>query len=197
MNIPDDRMPEELVLAALDRAELHRARDAPGVPAWAILEHLDIPRRSKRARQVRSQLEALETAGSVERLRRHGIPMWALTPSGRQTVSHANAAGGVPELPESPQHRAWRNASTLAAQEIDRFRHSLRDTLAEANRLLEADPPTQSDTWFQLSDQLRQAAWRVGSASYCLYEWDEPHDDHADIDDHPAPGRRNTRTWDT
>jgi hypothetical protein len=117
----------------------------------------------------------------------------------------------VVDLPESPQHREWRNARALAAQEIEPFRSTLHDTIMEASALLDDAPG--SDAWFELAERLRCAAERLGSAIYCLHEWMEPSDDRADIDDHISPadlalaprerrrrqarraGRRNTRLW--
>ena len=110
-----------------------------------------------------------------------------------------------------PQHREWRNARTLAAQEIERFRVAVRDLATEAGVLL-GDTP-DSDAWFELAVRLHRATRRLGSATYCLYEWTEPDDDRADIDDHVSSadlaldprerqrrqarraGRRNTRLW--
>jgi hypothetical protein len=115
------------------------------------------------------------------------------------------------DLPESPQHCQWRNARTLAAQEIERFRASMRDAVTEATALLSDTPG--SDAWFELAERLQRAGRRLGSATYCLHEWVEPDDDRADIDDHVSPvdlaldprerqrrearraGRRNTRLW--
>jgi hypothetical protein len=202
-----------MILAAIDRAARHHVRDQAGVPVWAITEHLDIVRRSAAARHVQSRLAALAGAGRLERSRRHGVPVWTLTRGGRQRLGRAQRAGRVPELPESPQHRHWRDAHTLAAQEIDRFRQALRASVDEATRMLDERPAISSDAWFELSERLRRATWRVGSASYCLYEWGEPSDERADIDDcrHAdddklAPperarrgsrraGRRNVRLW--
>jgi hypothetical protein len=117
-------------------------------------------------------------------------------------------------LPESPQHRAWQNARTAAAQEIGRFRESARERLERAARLLEAEPPPRSDAWLELAEELQRACRRVASATYCLYEWAEPDDDRADVDAHTDPdddaldaderarrrarraGRRNVRLWD-
>ncbi len=215
MSTTADVAPDELVLAAIGRADLHGARDTPGVPVWAIYDHLDYPRRSMRARRVRSQLDALEADGFLERSRRHGVQIWVLTRSGRRRLRRAHLAGNVPQLPESPQHRAWHNARTVAAQEIDRFRQSLRESLGEAMSLLDAEPPADSDAWFELCERLHRAARRLGSASYCLHEWIEPDDERADIDDHRGPsdeqlapdeqkrtrarrqGRRKTRLWET
>ena len=150
---------------------------------WAITEHLSIGRRSAAARHVRSRLAALEAMGSLEPSRRHGIPVWALTSEGRRHLRRADRAGDVPVLPESPQHRRWRDASALAAQEIERMRSDVRSAVDEIAQLLDACPAAPSDAWFEVSDRSRRVVWRLGSATYCLREWAEPLDEHADIDD--------------
>src|ERR1035437_5165333 len=200
-----DVIPDELVLAAVERAACHRARKTPEVPVWVILEHVAIPRRSGQARRVRARLDVKQAAGSLERSRRHGIPMWALTSAGRRRLHRAWRTGSVPVLPESPQHREWRNARTVAAQEIERFRQGVRGCLHEATLLFDADPPADSDAWFELGGRLRPTCRRLGSAVSCLREWQEPEDARADIDhgalDPAEPayrnGRRNIRLWDT
>jgi hypothetical protein len=121
---------------------------------------------------------------------------------------------GVPPLPESPQHRAWRNARTAAAEELERFRASLRERLRRAELLLDAEPPPHSDAWLELAQELQRACRRVASASHCLYEWSEPDDERPDVDQRSEPGdaeldederarrqarragRRNLRLWD-
>jgi hypothetical protein len=197
-----NEIPDVTVLAAIDRAERHRGR--PGAPVWLIFEHLGIPRRSRR---VRVQLQALVQDGAIEQRRAHGVNIWALAASGRRRLQEV----GRVDLPESPQHCQWRNARTLAAHEIERFRAGMHDLANEASTLL-GDTP-DSDAWFELADRLHRAARRLGSATYCLHEWMEPDDDRADIDDHVSPtdlaldtrerarrqarraGRRNTRLW--
>jgi hypothetical protein len=208
-------VPDSLVLAAIGRAERHKPDRPPGVPVWRVYDHLAIPKRSELARHVRARLDALEAAGSIARSRRRGVQTWALTSSGRRRLTQARRAGKVPELPESPQHRAWRNARTAAQHEIDRFLMSVREDLDEAVRLLDADPAAASDAWFELGERLHRDCRRVGSATYCLHEWGEPDDARADIDDrHDAAderfdpdertkrrarrtGRRNVGHWDT
>ena len=195
-------IPDAMVLAATERAALHRQR--PGVPIGTIFEHLGLPRR---ARRVRPQMRALIDAGALATSRAHGVVLWSLTAAGRRQL---RIAGDV-ELPESPQHQAWRAARGFAEQEIERFRSTLADVLAEATAML--DGPGSSDGWFEMADRLRKTAWRLGSATYCLREWSEPTDDRADIDDHTMPGgvllgdderascryrrlgRRNTNLW--
>ncbi len=93
------------------------------------------------------------------------------------------------------------------------MREVVRVGLDETVRLLDARTAGSSDAWFELSDRLRRAVWRLGSASYCLYEWAEPLDEQADIDDGSdsgdqrlaederacrrsrRAGRRNTALW--
>jgi hypothetical protein len=180
---------EELVLAAVDRAgRHHRAGDTPAVPVWTILEHLGVARRSAEARSVRSQLDALRAAGLLECSRRHGVTTWQLAVEGRRRLRRALRAGRTEALPESPQHRAWRNARTTAAQEIERFCTELREQLSAATLLLEADPPPRSDAWLELAEVLSRACRLVGSASHCLYEWSEPDDALADVDEGIDPG---------
>jgi hypothetical protein len=181
---------------------------------WAILEHLALARRSAAARHVRSRLSALQDGGWLESSRSHGVATWALTSSGQRRLQRVRGTDALPALPESPQHRAWSNARTTAGQEIERFRASVREQLDEAMLLLAADPPPLSDDWFALGDALQRSCRRLGSASYCLREWPEPEDAHADLDDGLSPGddalehselvrrralrtgRRNVALWD-
>jgi len=184
---PVDVVPDVLVLAAIDRAERHRGGDARGVPVWHVMDHLDIPRRSGRARRLHARLDELEAAGSIERSRRHSNPVVALTSHGRRCLSRARRAGESVELPESPQHRRWRDARRLAEQEIDRVREHLRGSLAVAGEMLDGDLSPDSDMWFVLAERLRHGCRCMGSVSYCLYEWVEPSDELADIDDRREP----------
>lgn len=195
-------IPDDMLLAAVERAERHR--DRVGVPVWLIFEHLAIPRRSRR---VRVQIQALVDARALTQTRVHGVVMWTISPQGRRRLERAELV----ELPEAPQHLAWRNARALAHQEIDRFRGALRSVIADATRLL--DDGGSSDMWFDLAERLRLSARRLGSATYCLAEWAEPTDEVTDVDDHVdpgdwllepeerqrrralRPGRRNTSLW--
>jgi hypothetical protein len=174
------------------------------MPTWGSLLAL-VPRAAHRT------LGALTAAGALERSRRNGIDVWQLTPTGR---SRLRAAGTV-ELPESPQHAAWRSTHHLAGQEIERFTLAARAALTESLALIESSPPASSDTLFKAAEHLRFVLRRLGSASYCLYEWAEPSDERADIDHYKDPadhtldprelwvirsrshGRRDTSRWTT
>jgi hypothetical protein len=200
-------------MAALERAVRHRATGSPAAPIWAILDHLAMTRRSSAARDVRATLRALRGAGLIELTRPHGVQAWELTASGRRRLRRAQLSGSLPPLPEAPQHREWRLARMLAAQEIERFGGGLRERLERAAQLLETDPLPPSDAWFELADTLRNDCRRVGSAIYCLHEWAEPSDELPDHDGRSLPGeegldpgernrrrarrmgRRNFRLW--
>jgi hypothetical protein len=194
-----DRIPDELLLAAARRAEVHRGGE-PGVTLPSIKVHLGIVHNAGTTRRLRPQVNALVEAGLLERGRRHGLDTVVVTRKGRRRLSALRSAGKLGELPEAPQHQAWREARELAAGCVDEFRDHLRDVLAEANAALGA-AGLDSDAWFEMSERLQRASWRLASAVYCLHEWPEPSDAHADED--PASrrvstrmGRRNPKNWD-
>ena len=172
---------DRLVLAAVDRAARHRLDGATAVALWSILDHLSIAARASAARHVRLRLEALEGDASLSAGRRHGVRVWALSGKGLRRLRRD--AGALDELPESPQHRAWRQARVAAWQELDRFAEDLGALLGQAGALLaDGAPAAGSDAWLVLAEELRDACRRVGSAVYCLHEWPEPGELLADVD---------------
>jgi hypothetical protein len=171
-----------LVLAAVERAERHREREGEGVMMSDIAEHLGFVHGSWTTRRLRPQIDALIAEGSLALSRRHGVVVWALTEAGRRQLERMRRAGEVEELPEAPQHRAWRYARAKAGERIDAFRTEAREALDEAAMLLDAEDP-HSDAWFGVAERLQAACWRVGSATYCLREWREPDDARPDVDD--------------
>jgi hypothetical protein len=199
----------DLVLAAVRRAVGHGPPGRAGVPFWTVLEHLGVPRRTKRARAVRARLEELEASGALRRAREHGVPLWALTVAGAERLG----GGERPVLPEAPQHLAWRRARTVAGQELTRLQARLQESLAEAETMLRAsrsaaEEAPSSDRWLSLALRLRGDCRRLGSAWHCLHEWQEPDDAVADLEPPPASaatwptelralraGRRNVRLW--
>ena len=190
-----DQTPDVVILAAIERASLHRARGSI-VPVWAIFAHLSIPRRSGAARHVQQRLLAMQEAGKVAPHLTHGVKAWEITSSGRRYLRRA----GVVELPESPQHAAWRNARTLAEQEVERFEQELTGTLTAALELVERE--SRSDAMFEMARRLLIEFRRLGSAIYCLREWEEPTDDRPDLETPETPalrelrmGRRNPNGW--
>lgn len=180
---PDD----PLVLAAVQRAALHRGEASFAAPIWSILAHLAITRRSGAARHVRGRLSALTDACELSSARHHGVTVWSLTRQGEERLRRIRGAGELPALPESPQHEAWRNARAAAGEEIGRFRQRLRELVDETAASLSAEPAPGSDAWLELGEELRGACRLLGSATHCLYEWEEPDEAVADIERHDAP----------
>jgi len=73
-------------------------------------------------------------------------------------------------------------ALTDAGHRIDGFREALRASMAEVGALLDAEQ-APSDAWFEFGKRLSAECRRLGSATYCLYEWAEPDDARADVDE--------------
>jgi hypothetical protein len=189
---PADEIPDDLILAAIDRAERHTQRQ--DVPIWQVQEHLSVPRRSGRGRQVRARVLALADVGLLEPRRRNGVDVWTLTAAARRRLRRTPSIAEA--LPESPQHRKWREARTLAEQEAGRFAERMRATVAEAKAMLDAEgTPAFSDDWAALATRLSRAASLLASATHCLHEWEEPSDEAADVEDDGIRGRRNVRLW--
>jgi hypothetical protein len=174
---------EQLVLAAIDRADRHRRRPAEGVSRWEVLEHLAVGRRAKAARVVKARLDALTDSDVLAREKRHGTFLWRLTATGRRRLEHAHPT----VLPESPQHRRWREARDRAPSEARQGREQLSDALREARKLLDQEQAASSDAWFLASIRLAEACITLAGATYCLSEWEEPDDTKADIDERREP----------
>jgi hypothetical protein len=189
---------DELLLAAIDRAERHRVGGGRGVLLATFKEHLGVARGGWSTRQLRPQLDRLLAESQLEQLRRGGLDIWAITDAGRRRLAAARRADLVPPLPEAPQHRRWREAQAAASERIAGFRGELRGALDEAIAALEADHEADSATWFEFSERLRKKCWLLAAAIHCLREWPEPDDAHADSDDPPyrQGGRRDIHGWD-
>lgn len=205
---PDDRAPREgstacelrpfahpvsdaLVLAAAERAELHKPRGGSGVMLGDVFAHMGFIYNGAATRQLRPRLDALLSAGALEQTRRHGVKLGVLTSTGRRRLAQARRKGETVELPESPQHRKWRHSRTTAGEQIEGYRRKLRALLHDADALLDAGTQAHSDSWFCLAKRLSAPATNIGAAIYCLMEWPEPDDARPDIDDYSDPDDDN------
>ena len=198
---------KELVLAAIERTERHRIRhtdpdlhrdrpDRPGVPLSIIKEHLGLAPGGWTTIQLRPRWDELKAAGLIEQSRRSGFEVWTLTSAGQKSLDATRDAGELGVLPESPQHRRWREAHDIAGKRIGRFREHLREVLYEAIGVLDAHDQPDSEGWHALSQRIRDAYERLESASYCLHEWPEPDDSRADIAPRWRAGRRDIGRFD-
>ena len=201
---PEVMPSKELVLAAIERAERHRTKqddpnrhrarpDRSGMSLEIIKEHLGLPRGGRTTIQLRPCWDGLKAAGFIEQSRRHGVVVWRLTNAGQQCLDQARATHDIGALPESPQHRAWREARAIAADRTRDFHEELQAALSEAAGLLDAHETANSDTWQAIGERLLRSCRRMESASYCLHEWQEPDDAHGDIAPPLLKQRRNIR----
>jgi hypothetical protein len=179
------------VLAAVERAERHRQpqnRDEDGVPWWEIVEHLGFVRSGWTTRQLRPQVDGLTFGGLLETSRRHSRTYWALTDAARKRLARWRQGGEAIELHESPQHRTWRMARAYSAENLDRLRTEVSSDLDRATALLARGRSARSDAFFELKEHLSRRLQRLGSITHCLYEWQEPDDATADVDEREGPG---------
>jgi len=188
--------PEIIILAAVERAARHARSDEVGTAI--VAEHLGFEPTECTIRKLHHRLDRLRNDGSLMRAARSGGDSWVLTSEGRAELDRRYEAEEVGALPEAPQHRAWREARVKAALRIEEFMGEMGTVLEEAGALLDKSHPPRSVEWFALSERLSPAAWRLGSATHCLYEWVEPDDDFPAVDETPgpSPGRRMTSAWD-
>jgi DNA-binding PadR family transcriptional regulator len=188
---PEPPPSEGLLLAAIDRAYRHRRRrENPGVRLASAKEHLGLARGSASTRCVRPVWDALHAAGLIEPSEPRGQPLWRLTSAGVERLQTVRQSGEL-KLPESPQHRDWREARSAANKQIAGFRNELRTALADTADLLVIEPPTNSDSWREAGERLQTACSGVSWAVYCLSEWAEPSVAHWHLcDQHSASPHR-------
>jgi hypothetical protein len=186
---------EEQVLAALERALRHRRQpQSPGVLLSTIEEHLGLSRHGSDTRRLQPVVDALHVAGAIESSVRQGLTLWRLTSAGKRRLAAASGRDAAGQLPESPQHQEWRNAREAAERRIDPLRNELEEALERTRSLLDVEQ-RDSDVWFAASRELQRACYRLGSATYCLYEWTEPDDAEVDRPPERLVMRRDWRAW--
>ncbi|HUA74363.1 MAG TPA: hypothetical protein VL988_06370 [Solirubrobacteraceae bacterium] len=190
---PTSEAPSEAqVLAAIERALAHRRLpQQPGVLFSVVKDHLELGRHD--TRRLRPLWERLHTRGLIEVSTHQSLTLWDLTSAGKRRLTIARRDGPI-ELPESPQHREWRTAREAGERRIGRLRDELETALDQTRTLL-ATEPRDSDVWFAASRELQRACYRLGSATYCLFEWAEPNDSEADLPLESQLGRRDYRSW--
>lgn len=198
--------PRILVLAAVDRAVRHlpARRRAPArrilrecdgaAPAFVISDHLGYSRGTALRRGLRSELDALTREGQLEALTQSGVPVWALTSDGKKLVARYRRRAWA-RLPESSQHAAWREAREIAEHQHDALRARARSVVASAAALIDADVHDYA-ALIRAADDLRDVFRRFAGVTYCVFEWSEPDDIKADIDDRVGNAAlRNPNNW--
>lgn len=191
---PQAELSDQLLLAALERAERHQCREGEGVLLITLKDHLGLPHHSGSTRRLQPRLDRLQASGLIERVRQHCLTLWKLTNSGHARLKRTRRTGEL-ALPESPQHRKWATAQLIASERIADLEADLWGTLEEASTMLDEVRTTSSEAWYELIPKLNDACWRLAAAVYILGEWAEPTDEQPDIDTHPQRDRRNIHTW--
>src|ERR1700686_5252244 len=185
---------ENLVLAATARAQRHsRWRAGDPVSLIDIAAHLGFERGAYTTRKMRPILSQLVEAGAMERSRRLSREHWALTRAGRARLTRARR-GEQLQLPESPQHRLWRETHTQAVEGMDAYRGCLREALHQAAALIE-DEAGDSLAWQKLTKRLAVRSELLGSAIHCAREWAEPADSTRDVQDARPLEERRRILW--
>jgi len=129
---PQGSFPDALILAALKRAELHGGCDELGAHYSSVVAHLGLKMGSSTGHKLRPRFREMEAAGLIRGFKRHGAIVHTATPKGERVLK---AAGEV-VLPESPQHRRWREAREAATERISGFHDDLRALISEGATLL-------------------------------------------------------------
>lgn len=177
------------ILAAVARAQRHSDRVFPS----RVAEHLGFEHSSATTRRLRPQLEALRADGSLATERYKHSAVWMLTARGRGRLGAARRRRALGQLPESPQHRTWRQARQTAAERLEAICGEVISALAEAEDVLggSENPPGDSARHFEVGKRVEQGFSRLGIAIHCLREWPEPDDSRRDVDpDARQHGRR-------
>lgn len=180
---------ELTLLAAIERAEWQVVLpgERKGTRRNEVVAHLGLDWHSGNARRLKVQLEALEAEGCVEIERK--IPhrsIVALTPGGHdrlQLARRQKVAEAMPEsLPESPQHRNWREARAVAEEKEDEIRSRATDVVQYALTALLKPEADGAEELMAIGDRLHRVFWRFASVVYVRQEWVEPDERSRDKD---------------
>lgn len=174
---PSGPVSDDAVLAAVARAERIEKRR---VGVEQIAGHLGWRYNGAATVRLRPPLGRLVAAGLLEST---DVPRWRIrwkewrtTDSGRR---HLDAAEAV-ELPESPQHRRWRQDRDVAAWALDAVRAEAVMVVDQARDLLR-DPPARGPLdEGELSRLIRrfEAVMKAHALARWMCEaWPEPTDD--------------------
>jgi hypothetical protein len=119
---PFAQVSDAQLLGAIDRAEIHDRQD--DAPRSDVAAHLGFAHNSWTTRRLRSQLDALRSAGRIRDVRRCGLNLLSLTAAGRRVLGKARSVGEV-ILPEAPQHRICdTHARSLTSGSTRSVKHS-------------------------------------------------------------------------
>jgi superfamily I DNA/RNA helicase len=74
-------------------------------------------------------------------------------------------------LPESPQHREWREARAVAEEREDEIRSLAIDAVQDAQTALLKPAADSADELMAIGDRVQRIFWRFASVVYVRQEW--------------------------
>lgn len=166
----EDIVPDPLILAAIERAEVHEGRALRGY----VAAHLGYRHNSATTRWLGPRIAALEAAGQVVRRRSQGLVHWTLTEAGAGRLAAARRAREAGVLPESPQHREWRLARRVAGERVEEIRAAALAAVEEARQLLAGTETPSPETVERLRVDLDDRFRTLRTAACCVRAWPEP-----------------------
>lgn len=173
---PSGPVSDDEVLAAVARAERLEWR---WVTVREIAEHLGWRYSGGATVRLRPPLERLVASGLLESTdpprRKIRSKEWSTTTAGRRHLASADPV----ELPESPQHRRWRQDRDVAAWAMDGVRAEAREVVDQAYDLLwerrVEDPITEEEVW-RLVRRFEAVMSAFALATRMCEGWPEPTD---------------------
>lgn len=174
---PSGPVSDDGVLAAVSRAE---RLEKSWVTVSEIAGHLGWRYSGGATVRLRPPLERLVASGLLESTdpprRKIRSKEWSTTAAGRRHLASADPV----RLPESPQHRRWRQDRDVAAWAMDGVRAEAREVVDRAYDLLwdrrVEDPITEEEVW-RLVRRFEAAMGDFALATRMCDGWAEPTDD--------------------
>lgn len=174
---PSGPVCDDAVLAAVARAERLEGsrvnmRDIAQHLGWRYTGAATVRLRPPLARLVASDLLS-STDPAQWRIR---SKKWGTTVAGRRRLASADPV----ELPESPQHRRWRQDRDVATWALDGLRAEAQAVLDQADALLREPPAEAAVTGAEVQDLIlsfRAAVMAYALAAWMCSRWPEPTDD--------------------
>jgi hypothetical protein len=199
---PPAAVSDERLLLAIGRARDHAdPGDERRVHRKRIAEHLGFAHSSTTTKLLQPQLEAMEGEGLLEAVRSRGADYWRLTPKGSRRVGSLRKSKRSESLPESPQHREWRQAKEVAQAQLPEIMEDLHADLERGLELGNSSFHRFAGGDVSLSD-LRRLGVRLktdfslfATGLYCLFEWSEPSDAKRDPKRNPSYGDLRPGSW--
>ena len=180
---PSVPVSDERLLLAIGRAWDHIAPERTRLHRSQIARHLGFVHNGATTRRLRPQIEKLKRGGYLEEFCKRGARYLRPTGRGERRIAALRRSGDQEPLPESPQHREWRQARNLADERVEEILAELDRALDQARavrRVSIEDIDGGSKEVRAMGKRLEARFHLLAIAVYCLFEWPEPEEDACD-----------------